>query len=223
MRYILLLLLIYLSNLSKAQNSSLQTFESGICDCLQQKAVTTLKSQEYLNCVLKNMETHRELIRDMATKKYGDSAKFKSDQFMEWLQPKIALDLTRDCGNFYKLMEDLWEHETHKKTRPELLKELQMRKTMDRKFSGNYFWYRGEVYLQLGDYKNALIDADSSIRDKPKDGRGYSLKGRIKEKQGNYADALKFYQKANAVEPSPEYRIIIAIVQRKQQLKLGKN
>jgi len=220
MKYFSLIPLLFITIFSFAQKPSFQKLESDFCDCLTSTSGVTLDNDEYRQCLTKTLEKHQQLLIQEGKEKYGDSAKkVKPETFFGYFHQKLILRMIHSCTFYFNMMDDIRSSYYNNKDRNTLKKELAMRMKMDRRFSGNYFWYRSEVYLRLGDYKKALIDADSSIRDKPRDCRGYYIKAYIKEISGKYDDALRLYEKGDAVMPDFENKMAIAIVKKKIALK----
>ena len=220
MRYLSLIPLLFITLLSLAQKPSFEKLESDFCNCLTGTPGITLNSKEYQQCLTKTLEKYQQLMIQEGKDKYGDSAKkVRPEIFFNYFYQKLTLRMIRSCTFYFTMTDDARTSYYYSKDLNTLRDELAARMKLERRLSGNYFWYRSEIYLRLGDYKNALIDADSSIRDKPHDCRGYYIKGYVKERLGKYDEALYLYQKADAVQPDFQNKMAIAIVKKKIELR----
>lgn len=107
----------------------------------------------------------------------------------------------------------------------------------DNWFSGSLdsqlFYYQAEAYMNLGDYEEAIEIYDGFIKDKPKEGRNYLLKGYCYSKAKEYDRAADVYEEAysqtgagefllnlcNMYIATEEYDRALSLIEQNRELK----
>ncbi|QEC69173.1 tetratricopeptide repeat protein [Panacibacter ginsenosidivorans] len=198
MKYIFLLPLILFCNSLNAQDTSLQPIKAALCNCFEKN-----KSRKPLNlnkplgdCIDKAFGDNVQIVVDKAIKKFGKDAKANFEHFALDISAEVMVETVSTCDVYYKYMDSSRFYQVSK-NKDSLRKMINYRTyKMDRSLSANFYYFRAEVYFELGDYTHAIKDLDSSVITNPTDYRGLELKGNIMEVQKDYEKALRLYQKA---------------------------
>lgn len=202
MKYIFLLFLFLNSFLLKAQDTTLQSLKTDMCNCFEQN-----KEREIFNlnkslqsCITNALEKNQKEIANKAIVKFGTDAEAKFEHYLIDIYADLMIEMVNYCDKYYTYMDSSRFFHISK-DKDSLRKMIQYRTyKMDRSLSANFYYYRAEVYYELGDYIQAFKDIDSSLETNSKDYRAMELKGKIMELQHNYKEALRLYEKAYEIE-----------------------
>lgn len=128
--------------------------------------------------------------------KFGKDVKAEFDHFFTDTYEDIFVQMVTSCDDYYRFIDSSRFYRISK-NKDSLRKMINYRTNkMDRSLSANFYYYRAELYFQLGDYTHAMKDLDSSVITNPTDYRGFELKGNVMEVQKDFEKALQFYKKA---------------------------
>jgi tetratricopeptide (TPR) repeat protein len=202
MKYIFLLPLILLCNLLNAQDTSLQPIKAALCNCFEKnKLRTSLYLNKPLgNCIDKTFRDNAQIVVDKAIIKVGKDAKANFEHFAIDTYADVMMGMVNSCDAYYRFIDSSRFYNISK-NKDSLRKMINYRTyKLDRSFSANFYYFRAEVYFELGDYTHAIKDLDSSVITNPTDYRGLELKGNIMEIQKDYDNALQLYQRAYNVQ-----------------------
>lgn len=221
MKYQLTLIFLFSFLCGYNQENIYSKFENELCDCIEKNSSANLfSSPVFTNCLDEILTRNADELVNAAAEKYGDP-NGKMDTFTKFFIDSVQVDLVYKCTIYFNKMDSsryTFGIQKDKNTLQRMLADYKAHPSS----TAVYFFNRAEIYFQLGDYKNALVDINKSIQYDSSKAESYITKGLLLEKQSQFEQAIIQYNRALGAytknkndEGYNSLRMFIAVATRK--------
>jgi len=195
-------------------------YSQGVCECMDSSGGV---QKSMIECFSKSIEKNKAQFNKEVGGR-GDTSENSVTELFNELLFDVQIDLIGICKSFYQYMDSLDRLRDKDLNTDSLQNEMLRLNLLDQsKKNKDYYMVKANLFIQLGDYNNALKISDSLISKDSADVVGLLLKALVLDKKGDYGHSEQVYNKLVAITGKRGFLLFAALAKRrKEAAKLSK-